>query len=334
MLAIMAGVMATGPGLLAQDAASGAIRPVPVLTGGAAVVPTFNAGQLTLVNTVAPVLLAPLGEKWLIESRATFEADYSQQADGAFGGPVNKEIDYLQLDYIANRYVTFTAGRFLIPFGIYNERLYPVWVRNFQSEPLILPISEGAGTGAMTRGGFSVGRDVTLNYAAYFSAGSTISRLESSRAVGARFGVFLPRERVEIGGSVQHRLQEEHSSLYGLHFEWQPRRPALELRAEFADCSQGRGYWVEPAYRLRGRIRDLQVITRFQQYFVRPGAAVFDELPDTNMHVVEGGLNYYLRDGLRLTASYGRQLSSEQNANQWTMGISYRFAFPLGHGGM
>ena len=60
-----------------------------------------------------------------------------------FHGPVEKEVDYAQVDFIANPYLTVTVGRFLTPFGIYNERLYPVWIRNLQSDPLILPIGTG-----------------------------------------------------------------------------------------------------------------------------------------------------------------------------------------------
>jgi hypothetical protein len=73
-----------------------------------------------------------------------------------YKGYLQKEVDYLQLDYIVDSHVTVSVGRFLTPFGIFNERLYPVWIRDLQSDPLILPIStgpSGAGTGAMVRGG-------------------------------------------------------------------------------------------------------------------------------------------------------------------------------------
>jgi len=335
--AIAAAVLTLGlalTSLWAQDAETENAHPVPVITGGVGVVPTFSGGQFTLVNVVAPVVLLPLGDKFLIESRGTFEGEYARQPDGSFGGMIAKEVDYLQLDYIANRYMTLTAGRLPTPFGIYNERLYPVWVKNLQNEPLILPITEGSGTGAMVRGGFSLHPDVTLNYAVYFSAASTLNRFESDRGVGARFGVFLPQERVEIGASFQHRLQDERSNRYGMHFEWQPRSHPLDVRAEFLDSSQGRGYWVEPAYKMSGHLRHLQFVTRLQQFFVKPGAVVTDEAPEFNTQVVEGGMNYYFKDGLRLTASYGRELSPDGNANLWTMGLTYRFAFPLGHGGL
>jgi hypothetical protein len=56
-------------------------------------------------------------------------------------------------------------------------------------------------------------------------------------------------------------------------------------------------------------------------------------VPAANTNEPEIGLNYYFMDGLRATASYGRQLSSAGNANVWTVGMTYRFAFPLGRGG-
>ena len=47
----------------------------------------------------------------------------------------------------------------------------------------------------------------------------------------------------------------------------------------------------------------------------------------------EFGLNYYLHDGLKAVASYGRQFSSGENLNLWTVGIAYRFLVPLGRVG-
>jgi hypothetical protein len=66
---------------------------------------------------------------------------------------VSKNLDYVQVDYIANPYLTVTLGRFLTPFGIFNERLYPIWIRSLQQGPLILPLSAESGDGAMLRGG-------------------------------------------------------------------------------------------------------------------------------------------------------------------------------------
>jgi hypothetical protein len=311
---------------------------VPIVSGGVAFVPFVQGGKTTLVSIISPVVLVPFGDNWLIESRGAFEGDFTRQdGTGPFGGKIHKSLEYLQVDYIANPYLTFTAGRFLTPFGIYNERLYPVWIRNLQADPLILPLEQNSSNGAMLRGGFSAAHNLNLNYAAYFSTLSTNETLMSDRQVGGRLGAFFPNQRVEIGFSLQHLLQQNHANRFGAHFEWQHRSLPLDIRSEFADTESGRGYWIEPALRLNTvsqakLFTHTQLVARFQQFFTKPGATN-DNVPGANTREPEFGLNYYFMDGLRATASYGRQFSSEGNANIWTAGMTYRFAFPLGRGG-
>ena len=312
---------------------------VPVVTGGAAFVPIVQGGQTTLVSIISPVVLVPLGDKWLIESRAAFEGDFVRRdgTTGPFGGEIQKSLEYLQLDYIANPHLTVTVGRFLTPFSMYNERLYPVWIRDLQNDPLILPLEQSSSNGVMLRAGFSVAHDLNLNYAAYFSTLSTNETLASERLAGGRIVAFFPNQRVEIGFSLEHLLQDTNANRFGTHFEWQPRALPLDIRSEYADTESGRGYWIEPALRLSAvspaRVFvHTQVVGRFQQFFTKPGATN-DDVPGANTKEPEIGLNYYFMDGLRATASYGRLLSSDGNANIWTSGITYRFAFPLGRGG-
>lgn len=311
---------------------------VPLVSGGVAFVPFVQGGQTTLVSIFSPVVLVPLGDNWLIESRGAFEGGFTRRnGTGPFGGKIEKSLEYLQVDYIANPHLTLTAGRFLTPFGIYNERLYPVWIRDLQADPLILPLEEGSSNGVMLRGGFRATHDLNLNYAAYFSTLSTNETLASDRQIGGRLGAFLPNQRLEIGFSLQHLLQENHANRFGAHFEWQPRSLPLDIRSEFADTESGRAYWIEPALRLSAVshakvFTHTQLVGRFQQFFTKPGAPN-DEVPGANTKEPEIGLNYYFLDGLRATASYGRQFSSEGKANVWTAGVTYRFAFPLGRGG-
>ena len=80
-------------------------------------------------------------------------------------------------------------------------------------------------------------------------------------------------------------------------------------------------------------MRRLEVAGRAEQFF--SGQISADEaeaigLPGANTREGEFGLNYYLHDGLKVVASYGRQFSPDGNANLWTTGIAYRFAIPLG----
>jgi len=319
-------------------------KPVPILSGTAGFLSDKTAGQTLLDTQFNPVLLVPLGERWLVESRGEFEGEFQRPpGGGSFSGPVNKHLDYLQADYIANPYVTVTVGRFLTPFGIFNERLYPMWIRALQPDPLILPIATASSDGTMLRGGFPVGARANLNYAAYVSVTSIgIDGVESERHVGGRAGFFFPGPRLEVGASWQEVLQDDRKNAVGFHMAWQPQALPLSMHSEFVRSNQGSGYWIEGAYRLsqvhfwEKPMRRTELVARGQQFFsgnITPDAADSLGLPGVNTREADFGVNYFLKDGLKVLGSYGRQLSSAGNFNQWTVGIAYRFLIPLGRGG-
>jgi hypothetical protein len=101
--AILSLGMMLAPGILcAQSGENGPQRPVPIPSAGAGFITTFDSGDTHLGPLIVPVLLIPIGERWLIESRATFESDLSRPSGSdAFRGKVKKEVDYLQWDFIA-----------------------------------------------------------------------------------------------------------------------------------------------------------------------------------------------------------------------------------------
>lgn len=319
-------------------------KPVPILTGSAGAFSFVTAGQNVIDTQINPVLLVPLGDRWLIESRAEFEGHFQRSPDGGpYGGPVDKHLDYAQIDYIASPYVTITAGRFLTPFGIFNERLYPVWIRALQPDPLILPINTAPSDGAMLRGGFPVNAKANMNYSVYVSVTSIgVGSVDSERHVGGRMGFFFPGPRLEVGGSWQKALQDDRKNAFGFHMGWQLAKAPLNLRSEFAHSFAGSGYWIEGAYRLsqahfwQKAMRRTEVVARAQQFYtgqISPDGAAALDLPGANTREADFGVNYFLRDGLKGIASYGRQFSSAGNANQWSFGIAYRFLVPLGRVG-
>src|SRR5262249_16837225 len=123
---------------------------------------------------------------------------------------------------------------------------------------------------------------------------------------------------------------------FGFHGEWQPFAIPVDLRAEYARSANGSGYWIESAYRLnqipfwqRG-LRHSQIVSRLQQFFV--GDLPDDSLPPARDNFFCIGIHYYFIEGFRATASYGRQISDVDTKNIWTIGLTYRFAFPLGPG--
>ena len=319
-------------------------KPVPILSGSVGTFSFVTGGQNLIDTQINPVLLVPLGDRWLIEARAEFEGQFQRPpGGGSYGGPVDKHVDYAQIDYIANSYVTITAGRFLTPFGIFNERLYPIWIRSLQADPLILPINTAPSDGAMLRGGFPVNPKANMNYAVYVSATSIgIGSVDSERQVGGRMGFFFPGPRLEVGGSWQKTLQDDRKNAFGFHMGWQPEKVPLNLRSEFAHSFEGSGYWIEGAYRLsrahfwQKAMRRTEVVARAQQFYtgeISPDGAAALGLPAANTREADFGINYFLRDGLKGVAGYGRQFSSAGNFNQWTYGIAYRFLVPLGRVG-
>lgn len=315
-------------------------KPIPILSGSAGAFSFVSGGQNLIDTQINPVLLLPLGDHWLVESRAEFEGQFQRPPGGGpYGGPVNKHVDYAQVDYIASPYVTITAGRFLTPFGIFNERLYPIWIRALQPDPLILGIGTASSDGAMLRGGFALNRRANMNYAAYVSATSIgISSVDSERHVGGRMGFFFLGPRLEVGGSWQKTLAGDRKNAFGFHMGWQPPRLPLNLRAEFARSYYGSGYWIEGVYRLRQlpiwqkAMSRTELVGRGQQFFTGPVGwqASPWSLPWANTREADFGVNYFLRDGLKVVGSYGRQFSPLGNFNRWTYGIAYRFLIPLG----
>jgi hypothetical protein len=330
------------PPATAQDntelrAAAEETKPVPVLSGGAAFVPTWDSGNPDLVSIISPVLLVPVNRNLIFESRAEFEGDFVRRNgnSGDFTGAIGKSLEYAEFDYIGNKYVTFTVGRFLTPFNIFNERLYPNWIRNTQTDPLIYPIATGSDNGLMVRGGVSLDKDVTLNYAVYFSALSTIDHFESERHAGLRAGLFFPHRRLEIGVSEQHQLQGFRFNRFGSYLEWQPVRIPFDLRAEGTySREEGDGLWIEGAYRFRNApaalFRRAQIVGRTQVFHTGTLIGINPDLPDLDTKRTEVGVNYYLNDGWKALASYGRTFTAAGNSNIWTVGMTYRFVIPLG----
>ena len=319
-------------------------KPMPILTGTAGTFSFVTAGQQQLDAQINPVLLLPLGDHWLVEARAEFQGAFQRPTGGGpYGGRVSKNLDYAQADYIANPRLTVTLGRFLTPFGIFNERLYPIWIRSLQQDPLILPFSAESSDGMMLRGGFPANAKANLNYAVYVSAVSSAhNNLTSQRNVGGRVGLFLPGPRVEVGASWQKLLQDARANAFGFHFAWQPPRVPLNVHSEYARTNLGSGYWVDGAYRLsqvrfwQKAMRRTEFAGRVEQFFsgsITPDQAAALGLPSANTREGEAGINYYVQDGLKVLGSYGRQFSSAGNLNLWSVGVAYRFLIPLGRVG-
>jgi hypothetical protein len=311
----------------------------PLISGGAGSFTSTNGGNTAYLPIIEPLLVAPLGRRVLIESRAVLLERFSPGQAG-YDHTHFVGLTYLRGDYTASRHFTIAGGEYLIPFNTYNERLSPLWIGNFQDGPLIAPLgvfSSGSGLGGMVRGN-AIARDkYSIDYAYFYSTRSSSEQFSASRGSGGRASIYLPEQRLEVGLSYDRLLQGTHENFYGAHVWWEPRATAFRLRSEFARGHHAQGYWIEADYRTRAFggldsvIGRIESVFRIQQTF-RRDTVVSDGLPPVGTQRADFGLDYNLPHNTRILTSYARQFSSAGNRNVWETGIVYRFLFPAWKG--
>jgi len=314
---------------------------VPVLSGGIGYISNVNGGTSTLQPVIDPVLLLPLGRHVLGESRTDFVGVFQRRnGNGDYTGQVFTYIDYAQIDWLANTHAIVVAGKYTTPFGLYSERLVPIWISTFQNNPLTYSIgtrTSGAGVGGQLRGVVLQTNKYSVQYAAYYSAHSNVYQLDAARTTGFDASVYFPAHRVEAGTSYQRFLDPKQINNEAAYLSWQPPKIPLDIKAEYDHSYYGRGYWIQAAYTLsqvpvaNSFFKRMELAGRMEQVFPLNGGG--HGLPGIDTQRAGVALNYYLKDNWRIVSSYQRQFSSAKDVNIWNIGFTYRFVWPLWPGG-
>ncbi len=112
-----------------------------------------------------------------LDDRLLFEAELHVMAGS---GGTGVELSYAHTSYIVGDALTLGAGKFLSPFGTFQERLHPAWINKLPSNPLVY--AHGAGiapeamTGVQARGAMRLGEtDGKFTYAAWVTNGPSLS---------------------------------------------------------------------------------------------------------------------------------------------------------------
>lgn len=173
----------------------------------------------------------------------------------------------------------------------------------------------------------------SVQYAAYFSAFSSVYQLEAARTTGFDASVYFPKQRLEVGTSYQRFLQQRHINSEAVYVSWQPPQVPLDVKAEYDHSYYGYGYWIQGAYMLsqvpvaNSFFKRMELAGRLQQSFPLNGGG--NGVSSVNTKRPGVALNYYIKDNLRLVSSYERQFTSSKDANLWNIGFTYRFVWPL-----
>lgn len=138
--AMLAGLALFAPLALAQG--QGSDQPVvpthaTVISGYGTVgfrVLTQGENENRFDAAISPILLFQFLDRVLFEAEIEFELEE---------GVTEVGLEYAQLDYIVGDNLILVGGKFLVPFGVFIDRLHPTWINKFPTNPPLF--GHGAG---------------------------------------------------------------------------------------------------------------------------------------------------------------------------------------------
>ncbi len=126
--------------------------------------------------SVSPVILYSMGGDVLFETELEF---------GLSGDRTTTMLEYAQIDYLGFDRLQIVAGKFLLPFGVFGERLHPSWINKLPSSPILFGhahggVAEGAllpilsDAGLMVRWAQPFGTGWALDFSGWVSQGPRV----------------------------------------------------------------------------------------------------------------------------------------------------------------
>jgi len=285
--------------------------------------------------SISPIFLFHFADRFLFEAELEFEL----QGEGTETG-----LEYGQLDYLASNNITLAGGKFLLPFGVFGERLHPTWINKFPSPPPIyghgmtmfgaepmLPVLSDVGfmaRGTVTPGPWNLSlnayvtqgpgqeesTDSTAPPEVHFPASSSDNN--SNKMFGGRLDVVLP-PWMEINGSALRGNYDDANSLTftAWNLAAEAHWSALEFRGEFMRTLQevpDAGAVVtrqrDGLYgQLAYRWRRLEPVVRWTQAFDTKQDGVVDEEGASQLGL---GCSFWFGPSIALMAGY--ELNNEK----------------------
>ncbi len=187
----------------------------------------FEEGSSFVGGSFNPIFL------WQQSDRLLFEAELEVELEN---GTTRLGLEYANMSFIFSKRAIIRVGQFLIPFGIFAERLHPRWINRLPSNPLGFSHGEQVGPasalGVELRGGAPVGSG-KVNYSVYVINGPTLNdgSLEpeevgqlhfdnyednnDNKAIGGRLGILpFSSSALELGFSAQVAKVGNRGSIY------------------------------------------------------------------------------------------------------------------------
>ena len=199
-------------------------------------------------SAFAPIFLFKHSDRLMFEAELEFELGNNELEVG---------LEYADVMYVLNKNMTIRAGKFLLPFGTFMERLHPAWINRLPTRPLGFGhdgIAPASGIGVELRGIFKLGKSY-VNYAVYSTNGPRLKDgsvepeeagmlmfknfedNNNSKAFGGRIGLLpFADSSTEIGfstystsnvGTTGSVYENVKAFLYAVDFTFVKQIPAL-----------------------------------------------------------------------------------------------------------
>ena len=313
-----------------------------VLTGYMSSGIKFTKEASSFGANFSPILL------WKPHERLIVEAELETELEGT---ETKINLEYIDASYFLNKYVTIRAGKFLSPFGIYQDRLHPQWINKLPSTPLGFnhdgsPIGPTTEVGVDVRGNVPLG-SAKMNYSFYLSNGPSLNTSSSeiseigqlnyssaednnkNKSFGGRVGLLpISNSSVEIGGSFQvgnvgaKRTEYENvkAKQYALDFTYVNfldfLKGMIDVKAQWNWVNVDQANYISPKDSTKFTFNNKRDAAFFQAAY-RPSMTQSKFLKKTELVFRYSGLNMQT----------GEVDPAKTILNQYTYGINYWYSW-------
>ena len=221
-------------------------------------------------SAFAPIFLFKHSDRLMFEAELEFGLENNELEIG---------LEYADVMYVLNKNMTVRAGKFLLPFGTFMERLHPSWINRFSTRPLGFGhdgIAPASGIGVELRGAFDLGGP-KLNYSVYSTNGPRLKDgsdepeeagmllfknfedNNTSKAFGGRLGLLpFADSSMELGfsaystsgvGNQDSEYENVGAFLYALDFSFvkqiAPLKGLIDIKAQYNNSNVDTATFIE-----------------------------------------------------------------------------------------
>lgn len=313
-----------------------------LISGYTNITAQFSKEQSSFSNvSLVPILL------WKPQKNILVEAELETALKGS---ETSIELGYADVSFFVNKYLTIRTGKFISPFGIFQDRLHPSWINKLPTFPVgtgedelgVGPTSE---VGVDFRGGVPLGSS-KMNYSVFLANGAQLitdpadpskqgtliygnaEAISKKLTVGGRLGLLpLSNSSLELGvsyrngnvGNANSDYKNVNAQIYALDMSYVKQldfiKGLFDVKAQWNKVNIDKAEYIDPTD-LTGNTKytfDNKRSSFFTQGAYRPSMSQSKFLKKTELVFRYAGFNP--PDGAK----------DLEKIKQYTYGINYWF---------